>query len=116
MKALDIPTNTLHNVVSIDYDNNIVVLESEKYGRTGQTIDNVRLFLDKKEDMKGKTIIHPKAFWMIPLVGWFMTVYKLFTIKDCVIVSDKLHHQLYMMVSGFGPILLYVFLLYLSVK
>jgi len=115
MKAVDIQTNTVHDVISIDYDTNRVVLQSKEYGRTSQTIDNVRLSLDKDEDMKGKTIIHPKAFWMIPFVGWFMTVYKLFTVKDCVIVSDKFHHQLFMLIAWFGPILLTVLLMYLSI-
>jgi hypothetical protein len=52
MKAIDLETNTLHNVVSIDYDSNTVVMESERYGRTRNTLDKVRLLMDKNEDLK----------------------------------------------------------------
>ena len=57
MKVLDLETKTYHNVVSIDYDTNTIVMESPEYGRTRNTLDKVRLIHDTSEDMKGKTII-----------------------------------------------------------
>jgi hypothetical protein len=116
MKVLDLETKTYHNVVSIDYDTNTIVMESPEYGRTRNTLDKVRLIHDTYEDMKGKTIINPELFWMIPFVGWFMVPYKLFTIEDCVIESKSIRDQLIMMMVGFGPILLILGLMYLSVK
>ena len=38
MKAYDIETKSYHRVVSLDYDNNVVVMESPEYGRTRNTI------------------------------------------------------------------------------
>lgn len=49
MKAYDIETKSWHKVVSIDYDDNTIVMASPKYGRTRQTIDKVRLVLDDGE-------------------------------------------------------------------
>lgn len=114
MKAYDIETKSYHKVVSLDYDNNIVIMESPEYGRTRNTIDKVRLIQDADEDMKGKTIINPKLFWMIPFVGWFMIPFKLFTIEDCVIESKSIKDQIVMMVVGFGPIFLILFLMIIS--
>lgn len=53
MKVLDLETKTYHNVVSIDFDTNIVIMESPEYGRTSNTLDKVRLIHDTSEDMKG---------------------------------------------------------------
>jgi len=64
--------------------------------------------------MKGKTIIKPELFWMIPFVGWFMIPYKLFTIDDCVIESKSIKEQIVMIVSSFGPIFLFLFLMLIS--
>lgn len=89
MKAYNIETKSYQKVVSVNYDTNEVVLETET-GRVMSTIDKVRLIQDRDEDLKGKTIIHPELFWMIPLVGWFMVPYKLLTIKDCVIMNESL--------------------------
>ena len=114
MKAYDIETKSYHRVVSLDYDNNVVVMESPEYGRTRNTIDKVRLIQEPDEDMKGKTIIKPELFWMIPFVGWFMIPYKLFTIDDCVIESKSIKEQIVMIVSSFGPIFLFLFLMLIS--
>jgi hypothetical protein len=117
MKAFDIETKSYHKVISLDYDTNKVVLESPEYGRTSNTIDKVRLIQDSDEDMKGKTIVKPELFWMIPFVGWFMIPYKLFTIDDCVILSESIKEKIVMMVIGFSPILLLLFCLFsLSIK
>lgn len=116
MKAYDIETKSYHKVVSLDYDNNVIVMESPEYGRTRNTIDKVRLIQDVDEDMKGKTIIKPELFWMIPFVGWFMMPYKLFTIDDCVIHSQSIKDQIVMIVSSFGPIFLLLFLMIISAK
>jgi hypothetical protein len=116
MKAYDIETKSYHRVVSLDYDNNVVVMESPEYGRTRNTIDKVRLIQDLDEDMKGKTIIRPELFWVIPFVGWFMIPYKLFTIDDCVIQSKSIKDQIIMLMIGFGPIFLILFLMMISVK
>jgi hypothetical protein len=91
-------------------------MESPEYGRTRNTLDKVRLIHDTSEDMKGKTIINPELFWMIPFVGWFMIPYKLFTIDDCVIESKSIRDQLIMLMVGLGPLLLILGLMYLSVK
>ena len=112
MKAYDIESKSYHRVVSIDYDNNIVVMESIEYGRTRNSIDKVRLIQDKDEDLKGRTIVNPELFWMIPFVGWFMITFKLFTVKDSIIISDTIKDQIIMMVAGMLPLLLLVFLLY----
>lgn len=116
MKAYDIETKSYHKVVSLDYDNNVIVMESPEYGRTRNTIDKVRLIQDTNEDMKGKTIIKPELFWMIPFVGWFMIPYKLFTIDDCVIQAQSIKDQIVMIVSSFGPIFLFLFLMIISAK
>ncbi len=116
MKVLDLETKTYHNVVSIDYDTNTIVMESPEYGRTRNTIDKVRLIHDTSEDMKGKTIINPELFWMIPFVGWFMIPYKLFTLDDCLIESKSIRDQFIMLMVGLGPLLLILGLMYLSVK
>ncbi len=116
MKVLDLETKTYHNVVSIDYDTNTIVMESPEYGRTRNTLDKVRLIHDTSEDMKGKTIINPELFWMIPFVGWFMIPYKLFTIDDCLIESKSIRDQFIMLMVGLGPLLLILGLMYLSVK
>jgi hypothetical protein len=115
MKAYDIETKSYHKVVSLDYENNVVVMESPD-GRTRNTIDKVRLIQDLDEDMKGKTIIRPELFWVIPFVGWFMIPYKLFTIDDCVIQSKSIKDQIIMLMIGFGPIFLILFLMMISVK
>jgi hypothetical protein len=116
MKVLDLETKSYHSVVSIDYDTNTIVMESPEYGRTRNTLDKVRLIHDISEDMKGKTIINPEWFWMIPFVGWFMIPYKLFTIDYCMIESKSFKDQFIMMMVGFGPILLIIGLMYLSLK
>lgn len=112
MKAYDIETKSYHKVVSLDYDNNVIVMESPEYGRTRNTIDKVRLIRDADEYMKGKTIIKPELFWMIPFVGWFMMPYKLFTIDDCVIQSQSIKEQIIMIVSFFGPIFLFLMIVF----
>jgi hypothetical protein len=115
MKAYDIETKSYHKVVSVDYDNNRVVLESPEYGRTSNTIDKVRLIQDSDEDMKGKTIVNPQLFWMIPFVGWFMIPYKLFTVDECVILNETFKEQIIMSVSSFGPIVLFLLILIFNI-
>ena len=114
MKAYDIESKSYDKVVSLDYDNNVVIMESPEYGRTRNTIDKVRLIQEPDEDVKGKTIIHPELFWMIPFVGWFMIPFKLFTIEDCVIESKSIKDQIVMIVSSLGPIFLFLFLMLIS--
>lgn len=114
MKVLDLETKSYHDLVSIDYDNNIVVMESPKYGRTRNTIDKVRLIHDHKEDDKGKVIVKPKWFWTIPFVGWFMIPYTLFTINDCIIKSENMIDDVIMLLTGLSPILLLSFMFYLA--
>jgi hypothetical protein len=115
MKVLDLETKSYHTVVSIDYDTNTIVMESPEYGRTKNTLDKVRLIHDTSEDIKGKTIINPRWFWVIPFVGWFMIPYKLFTIDYCVIESKSLKDQFIMFAVAFGPILLLTLVMYLSI-
>ena len=43
MKAIDIETESAHKVISIDFENQIVHLESSEYGRTRQDLDNMIL-------------------------------------------------------------------------
>ena len=117
MRAIDLETNTLHNVVSIDYDSNTIVMESERYGITSNTLDKVRLLMDKNEYLKGKTKIEPKNFWMIPFVGWFMIPYKLFTVKDSYIdFGPSILDYLRLVTITIGPILLFILLLLLLSK
>lgn len=115
MKAYNIETKSYHKVVSVNYDTNDVVLETET-GRLMITIDKVRLIQDRDEVLKGRTIIHPELFWMIPFVGWFMVPYKLFTIKDCVIMNESLRDSSIMMIAGFGPIIIFLLFLIFSLK
>ena len=42
-KVYDIESNTLHNLVEIDFENSIVVMENEEYGHTSNTLDKIRL-------------------------------------------------------------------------
>ena len=116
MKAFDIETKSYHKVISLDYDTNKVVLESPEYGRTSNTIDKVRLIQDSDEDMKGKTIVKPELFWMIPFVGWFMIPYKLFTIDDCVVGAKSFKEEILLIASLFSPIIFSFLLIFLSIK
>ena len=43
MKAIDIETESAHKVISIDFENQIVYLESSEYGRTRQDLDKMIL-------------------------------------------------------------------------
>ena len=43
MKAVDIETESAHKVISIDFENQIVHLESSEYGRTRQDLDKMIL-------------------------------------------------------------------------
>lgn len=42
-KVYDIETDSLHDLVSIDFDNSRVVMENKDYGHTSNTWDKVRL-------------------------------------------------------------------------
>jgi hypothetical protein len=44
--CLDLETNSKHRVVSVDYDENIVIMESHKYGRTRNYIEKVKFYLE----------------------------------------------------------------------
>lgn len=114
MKAYEIDTGSYHKVISLDYDTNTVVMESKEGDRVKTTIDKVRLSTNKDEDLKGKNIIYPQWFWIIPFIGWFMVPYKLFTIKDCVILNENFKHDVIMTLAGFSPFLLMLFLFYFT--
>lgn len=43
MKAIDIETESAHKVISIDFENQIVHLESSEFGRTRQDLDKMIL-------------------------------------------------------------------------
>ena len=49
MKAIDIETESAHKVVSIDFENQIVHLESSEYGRTRQDLDKMILIWENAE-------------------------------------------------------------------
>jgi len=85
MKAKCLNTDTIHNIVSIDFDANLVILASKEYGRTKTTLNKVKFILDKNESLIDKKIVVPKNFWMIPFVGLFMCVYKIFSEENVVI-------------------------------
>lgn len=103
MKVIDLETNSIHNVVSIDYDNNEIIMESKDYGRTRNTIDKVRILHDKSEDLKGMTCVKPKLFWLIPFVGWFMLPYTLVKFKNSYIEFNNYLEQVIILM---GPIFL----------
>lgn len=45
IKVLDVDTNSIHDAVMVDYDDNIVIMESQEYGRTRNSIDKVKFFI-----------------------------------------------------------------------
>ena len=47
MKAIDFETESVHEVVSIDFENQIVHLESSEYGRTRQDVEKVILIREE---------------------------------------------------------------------
>lgn len=49
MRALDIETKTYHQIRQIDFVEGIVILWSEKYGHTRQTLNKVKLVLEKSD-------------------------------------------------------------------
>jgi len=49
MIAIDLETKSAHKVISIDFENQIVHLESSEYGRTRQDIDKVILIREKED-------------------------------------------------------------------
>ena len=49
MRALDIETKTYHQIRQIDFGEGIVILWSERYGHTRQTLDKVKLILEKSD-------------------------------------------------------------------
>ena len=49
MKAIDIETKSVRKVMSIDFEDQIVCLESSEYGRTRQDIDKVILIREKED-------------------------------------------------------------------
>lgn len=46
MKVLDIESNTVHKPILIDYDQETVMMESEEFGRAGNSLDKVMFFFD----------------------------------------------------------------------
>jgi hypothetical protein len=115
MKAFDIETKSYHKVVSLDYDNNTVVMESPEYGRTRNTIDKVRLIMDGEEDLKGKEVVRPELYWAIPFIGWFVIISKLFEPgKERVIINETIKDQIIMFLAGFGPIFVLLLSIYMQ--
>lgn len=49
MKAIDLETESAHKVVSIDFENQIVHLESSEYGRTRQDVGKVILIREESD-------------------------------------------------------------------
>ena len=49
MRALDIETKTYHQIRQIDFVEGIVILWSERYGHTRQTLDKVKLILEDSD-------------------------------------------------------------------
>ena len=49
MRALDIETKTYHQIRQIDFVEGIVILWSERYGHTRQTLNKVKLILEKSD-------------------------------------------------------------------
>ena len=49
MRALDIETKTYHQIRQIDFVEGIVILWSERYGHTRQTLDKVKWVLEKSD-------------------------------------------------------------------
>lgn len=45
LQVIDLETNSTHNVVVVDYDENVVIMESLKYGRTRNYIDKVKFLI-----------------------------------------------------------------------
>lgn len=99
MKVIDLETKSTHNVVSIDYDTNVIVMESKEYGRTRNTLDKVRLLHDSREDLKGMTCVKPKLFWLIPFVGWFMLPYTLFKVENSYVEFNNYLEQVFILMS-----------------
>lgn len=49
MKAIDIETKSVHWVISIDFESQIIILESSEYGRTRQDVGKVVLIREKRD-------------------------------------------------------------------
>ncbi len=49
MRALDIETKTYHQIRQIDFVEGIVILWSERDGHTRQTMDKIKLILEKSD-------------------------------------------------------------------
>lgn len=49
MRALDIETKSAHKVISIDFEGQIVCLESSEYGRTRQDVGKVILIREESD-------------------------------------------------------------------
>ncbi len=66
---------------------------------------------EKSEDAikceNGHTIIKPKLFWLIPLVGFFMIPYSVFAYKNSIVIFDKsIKHDLMRCWITINPILI----------
>jgi len=57
MKIRDKETDTIHDAVSIDFKNEIVVMKSAQYGYTSQMLDLVEFMIEPSDP---NTIILPK--------------------------------------------------------
>jgi hypothetical protein len=106
MKGKIIPSGEIYDVISIDYLTNTVTLQVPGQD-SGQEyrIEQVRLIPDPSEHLKGMNIFRPEPYWMIPLIGWIMIVYTLFTKPDSVIIFDSTRDERIMVITLFGPIL-----------
>lgn len=57
MKIRDKETDTIHNAVSINFKDGFVVMHSEQYGFTSQTLDKVEFMIESSDP---NTIILPR--------------------------------------------------------
>jgi len=56
LKAYDIETKSIHNIIKIDYDDDLIVMSSEKYGRTKNDLSKVKLFFEAGTEIQAPTI------------------------------------------------------------
>ena len=55
LKAYDIETKSIHNIIKIDYDDDLIVMSSEKYGRTKNDLNKVKLFFEAGTEIQTPT-------------------------------------------------------------
>jgi hypothetical protein len=57
LKAYDEETKSVHNIIKIDYDDDLIVMESKQYGRTKNDLSKVKLFFEAGTEIQIPTII-----------------------------------------------------------